>query len=113
MTRATKTQWAERVRRWKASGLTAEAFAAQRGFKGSTLLWWSSRLQRQERASFAQPEAPLAFVEVKLPTPGKLSDTVIEIEFRDGVRVRVGRQCETSHLQLVLAAARIAPGVAV
>ncbi len=40
----TKAMWTERVRAWRASGQAADVFAHGRGFQGSTLRWWSSRL---------------------------------------------------------------------
>lgn len=43
---ATESKWAERVRAWKSSGESADAYAQGRGFEGSTLRWWSSRLGR-------------------------------------------------------------------
>lgn len=36
--------WAKRVAAWRASGRTADKYAAGRGFAGSTLRWWSSHL---------------------------------------------------------------------
>ena len=43
----TTETWAQRVAEWRASGQTAHEFASGRGFAGSTLRWWSSRLGRQ------------------------------------------------------------------
>jgi hypothetical protein len=45
-TRATEETWARRVESWRASGETADAFAQDKGYEGSTLRWWSSRLGR-------------------------------------------------------------------
>jgi hypothetical protein len=42
----TEETWKERVARWRASGETAEAFSAGRGWSPQTLRWWSSRLGR-------------------------------------------------------------------
>ena len=63
MKRGTRTQWAERVRRWRSSGLTASAFAARERLNARTLAWWSSKLRRD-----AQPAA--AFIEVALAPVG-------------------------------------------
>jgi len=41
----TEKKWVERVVEWKSSGKTAEEFAAGRGFRGSTLRFWASRLR--------------------------------------------------------------------
>jgi hypothetical protein len=43
---ATKETWAKRVEAWRASGETADVFAQDKGYEGSTLRWWSSRLRR-------------------------------------------------------------------
>src|SRR6266566_3565116 len=41
----TQTKWAARVSEWRQSGKSAEEFAEGRGFEGSTLRYWSSRLK--------------------------------------------------------------------
>jgi hypothetical protein len=40
MAREKRGTWEERVREWKESGLTAEAFAESHGFKSETLRHW-------------------------------------------------------------------------
>ncbi|HSY23777.1 MAG TPA: hypothetical protein VK841_16730 [Polyangiaceae bacterium] len=42
----TEAKWTERVREWKASGLTAKEFTAGRDFKPSTLVYWASCLRK-------------------------------------------------------------------
>ena len=42
---STEAKWAERVREWRASGKTAEEFAAAFEFEASTLRYWASRLK--------------------------------------------------------------------
>lgn len=49
MERTSRDKWRERVRRWKASGLTAEKFAASRGFSASNLWYWSWRFRAENR----------------------------------------------------------------
>lgn len=41
----TEAKWAERVRRWRASGKTAEEFARPEDFRPSTLRYYASRLK--------------------------------------------------------------------
>jgi len=41
----TEATWAERVRRWRSSGKTAEEFARPEDFEASTLRYWASRLK--------------------------------------------------------------------
>ena len=42
----TDEKWLERVRQWKESGQTAEAFAVGQPFKASTLKWRAAELRR-------------------------------------------------------------------
>jgi len=44
-----KAVWRSRVDAWRASGMTAEAFAAEHDFPVGTLRSWSSRLGREEK----------------------------------------------------------------
>jgi|WetSurMetagenome_2_1015567.scaffolds.fasta_scaffold1196085_1 hypothetical protein len=44
-------QWSKRVAAWKASGQTAKAYAAGRGWKATTLAWWGSNLARKAKAA--------------------------------------------------------------
>ncbi len=48
-TRKSAVQWGELVAAWEAGGLTADAFARERGFAGSTLRWWKTELARRAR----------------------------------------------------------------
>lgn len=50
MARATEKEWAQRLARWRRSGLTAKEFATQEGLKASTLAYWRWRLKRAEPA---------------------------------------------------------------
>ena len=47
----TEAKWAGRVSEWRQSGKAAEEFAAGRGYEGSTLRYWSSRLKTGKTAS--------------------------------------------------------------
>ena len=68
--------WAKRVAAWRASGQTADEYAAGRGFAGSTLRWWASHLGRRTPA----------IVQVVRATPAR--DAAIELAVGD-VRVLV------------------------
>lgn len=89
-------QWAERVERWRASGLTAREFAAREGINRRTLTYWSWKLGRERRA---RP----AFIEVEPPAPPQ-DQGCIEIVVRDSVRVRVSGAFDPAVLQRVIAA---------
>ncbi len=75
---ASSETWAKRITAWRASGQTAAAFAAGRGFAGSTLRWWASHLGRRRGA---------ALVRV-VPAVAVPRDAAIELEI-GGVRVVV------------------------
>ncbi len=48
-TKATEDLWMERVRAWRASGVDAHAFAAGKGFAGTTLLWRARELRKRQK----------------------------------------------------------------
>ena len=56
--RTKASEWAERVRAWRESGLSADEFAKPRGYRSKTLAWWSSELARRSRMkSKAHPQS--------------------------------------------------------
>jgi len=55
MTKETEAKWVERIREWRASGLSAEEFATSKGFKPSTLSWAASLLGRSSKSSAPPP----------------------------------------------------------
>ncbi len=69
----TVQRWRERVGAWRASGLTAEAFASGKAFSASTLRWWSSRLGRAPSVPF------LELVPRPAAAPDSPRDLVIEV----------------------------------
>lgn len=48
-TRRSAGQWAELVGAWESSGLSAEAFASERGLGAGTLRWWKAELESRAR----------------------------------------------------------------
>jgi len=61
----TESKWTERVREWRAGGLSAPEYAQGRGFEASTLRWWASRLDRgvmPAPAAKAKPRVRMARV---------------------------------------------------
>ena len=79
---ATRATWAERVRDWKRSGLTADDYAGREGLKAGTLLWWSSQLNRT-----APPNSRPPVVEVMVAA-GR-TESALEVMLASGVRVSV------------------------
>jgi transposase len=101
MTRQTREKWAERVREWRASGVTAEAFAEGKEYQASSLRWADSQLKGPQTSKPAGQRrtgdtstagkgtrAP-RFLPVRLATPRMAApDVVVEV---GGARIRVGR----------------------
>lgn len=90
-----RREWAERVGRWRRSGLTARRFAASIGVNAATLSHWAWRLNREKRdrqrqtvkrRSAAGCVDTASFVEI---VPSRVLEQRFEIELVDGRRVRV------------------------
>ena len=60
-------EWAERVRAWRESELSAEEFATTGGYRPKTLQWWASEFGR--RAAKAEPERRRARSRKRRPMP--------------------------------------------
>ena len=60
-------EWKRLVREWEKSGKRAAEFAAERGLRAHSLMWWRWRLKRQEPAGASKPrDAGIQLVPVKL-----------------------------------------------
>lgn len=95
----TETKWAARVQAWRASGRTAEEFAADEDYEPSTLRFWASRLKAQ--ASASSPAVPIARVIRRRARPG--ASDAIEVVF-GGARVVVRRGFDAGLLREIAAA---------
>jgi hypothetical protein len=80
MERASRATWKGRVRGWKHSGLTADAYAQREGFNANTLKWWSCQLGRVESA----PLPPVVEVQMSSASEGEL-----EVVLGNGARLVV------------------------
>lgn len=78
---ATRETWAERVREWKRSGLTAGEYAQREGLNARTLTWWSCELSR---AALAMARPPV--VEVMVAQRGA---SALEVVLPSGVKLVV------------------------
>ena len=69
------------MRAWKASGATAQEFAQGRGYAGSTLLWWSSRLGSKVRefSSKAVPVSSVRMVRAVLVAPRPAQPLMVRV----------------------------------
>jgi hypothetical protein len=97
MKRESRTQWAARVARWRASGLRAADFAAREGVKANTLRWWASACNR---LACRRP----AFIEVSVPVPA-LGGRV-EVVLPDGMMIRLSGEFDAAVLRRAVAALR-------
>src|SRR5579871_4318965 len=61
----TEEKWAERVRQWRAGGLSASEFAQGQGFEPSTLRYWASQLKRRDKAPAKPPAARVRMIRVR------------------------------------------------
>lgn len=104
-TASTQQVWAERVRAWREAGGSAEAFAKGKGYSGSALRLWGSRLS--PRSATTSPRIVALVPRSTQPAATTVaSEVVIEI---GAARVRVA--CGFDHALLaevvgVLGAAR-------
>jgi hypothetical protein len=92
--RTTEARWAERVRDWRASGKTAEAFADGQQFEASTLRYWASRLK-----TAAPPPPAEAAASKKV--------AMARVVRRRRSRPVAGRDVETAEIAIAIGDARI------
>ena len=99
----TSAIWKKRVAEWRASGKTAEAFSAGRGWSAQTLRWWSSQLGRKA-------QAPVVRVAQLVRTPARSTDdrgagAVVVENFDARLRITIeagaDRELVTTVLELV------------
>jgi len=92
--RHTKSAWRRLVASWRASGQTAEEFAAAHGVAAATLRWWTSRLKREEPA-----QAPLVrmaqVIRSPAPTVSRGAVIVDVLDVRSRVTIEAGVERET------------------
>ncbi len=104
--------WKSRVTAWKASGQTADVFAASRDFTAGTLRWWSSRLRREERQQTEPPIVRLARVVRSGASAGRTDEVAMRtsrmvIELGDvHARIAIEGRVDCDALASVLAVLR-------
>ncbi|MEP6864160.1 MAG: hypothetical protein ABJE66_26275 [Deltaproteobacteria bacterium] len=105
----TKITWRRRVASWRASGLTADGFAAQHGIAAGTLRWWASQLKREQ----SPPEVPLVrmaqVIRSASPATRRGSVVIDVVDARARVTVESGVERET--LDVVFGALGIGGGL--
>lgn len=116
MKEATRTAWSARVAEWKQSGKTADEFAADKPYKGSTLVWRAWQLRRgktdgarKERvrarpmSNRTAPEIKLVEVVRRAPKKPTTSGVAVEVV---GARISVDRGFDPTLLREVVQALR-------
>jgi hypothetical protein len=98
--KTTAAVWSERVRAWRASGLSATDFAKPEGYRGKTLSWWASELKRREREkASAVPKVAMARVRVRRrPTNHDATLSVVVA----GARITVRRGFDATLLREIV-----------
>jgi len=109
----TEAKWTDRVREWRASGKSAEAFAEGQQFEASTLRYWASRLKRYAPTTTPdvapaapQPTVTMARVVRRRGRPaaaGAARPTELAIAI-GGARIVVGHGFDAELLRAVVAA---------
>jgi transposase len=108
--RASRAEWAKRVRRWERSGRTADAFGAEIGVNGRTLTYWKWLLRKEatgetrtrpsRKAKPAEPASSTpSFVELR----GGAADSRFALELGDGRRILVPCDFDADGLRRLLA----------
>ena len=100
----TAAVWAERVRAWRASGLSATEFARPEGYRGKTLSWWGSELKRRERVkSSAAPKVAMARVVRRPSARSAAGDEAICVVI-GGAQITVRRGFDAALLRAIVGA---------
>lgn len=104
-TRSTRAKWAERIERWRRSGLSLREYAEREGLALKSLSWWRWHLHRSTGTSPSTALMPLApaFVEIEA-APVEMM-TPFEVVLSNGRVVRVPTMFNDAALSRVLAAA--------
>src|SRR5687768_7771593 len=101
MKHATREIWVERVRGWRASGLSAEEYAANEGCNAHTLRNWRTKLGG---ANAMLAKAP-SFVELVSPQRSKPRGEPMlsfEVTLPSGVRVVIPSRFDAAALEAIL-----------
>ncbi|MCP3103962.1 IS66 family insertion sequence element accessory protein TnpB [Myxococcus sp. K15C18031901] len=79
-----KQEWLQVAEAFEASGLTQEAFSAQRGLRLSTLQSWVYRRRRQH----ARKAPAVRLLPVEVATVAQVGPVLLEVVLASGARLR-------------------------
>lgn len=102
-------EWTRRVAEWRASGLSASEFCAERGYTAKSLWHWSSKLGRAgDKTPKRTPAVRLVRVAREPATvpPPAAPSMVVEME---GARLTLHGQVDADALRTVMATLRALP----
>ncbi len=100
--KTTAAVWSERVRAWRASGLSAMDFARPEGYRPTTLSWWASELKRRERVKASAP-LKVAMARVRVVRVRPEGDETLSVVV-GAARIAVRRGFDAELLREVVAA---------
>jgi hypothetical protein len=86
--------WRKRVANWRASGESAVAYSAGRGWSAHSLRWWASRLGREAEPT-RSPSVSFAHL-VRATVPERAPTTAVVVEWLEA-RVRVTVEAGADH----------------
>lgn len=99
----TRNEWAELIKAWKASGLTAAQFAARHGLKAKALSTWRWRLRKEpQRLSDAATPRLVQVSVADLLGSGDAETGRWELTTPDGHRLRMLSPASGGELELLL-----------
>jgi transposase len=93
-----RTIWKQRVRDWRASGESAERYAVGRGFAGSTLKWWASKLRKPN----STPIVRVAQL-IRSGSDGHRRGAIVVEGLEGGVRITIEPGADRETITTVLA----------
>jgi len=118
MSKTSARQWAQRIRRWQRSGLTASEFGDRHGIDSKQLSWWKWQLKKRgELADCARSPGldvptedstaihllPVHVVDAPAQQPEIAPGRSVEIGLRNGRVVRVAHGTDLGWLADILA----------
>lgn len=100
---ANRAEWVERIKQWRASGLTAREFAEREGLREGSLGWWKWKLNSGGSDSTALSAPTFLPVRVVDAHPMPVAAEAFEVALPNGRVVRVPSSFDDATLERLLA----------